>query len=66
MNLHRRYSISIIGSRPTGVQDAIGEMLDGTRSGTSGTDYHGKIVPKDLVFGNKAPQVSRARGRSAR
>ena len=66
MNLHRRYSISIIGSRPTGVQDAIGEMLDGTGSGTSGTDYHGKIVPKDLVFGNRAAQVSRALGRSTR
>ena len=51
MNLHRRYSISIDGSQPTGVQDAAGEMLDGTRSGTSGTDYHGEIIAKDLVIG---------------
>ena len=63
MNLHRRYSITIDGSRPTGVQDAAGELLDGTRSGTPGTDYHGVIVAKDLVIRSKVPQVSRARRR---
>ncbi len=63
MNLHRRYSIFINGSSPTGVEDAARELLDGTRSGTPGSDYHGKIVPKDLVIGSRVPQVSRARGR---
>jgi hypothetical protein len=58
MNLHRRYSISIDGSRPTGVQDAAGELLDGTRSGTSGTDYVGEIIDKDLVIRSKVSQAS--------
>ena len=58
MNLHRRYSISIDGSRPTGVQDAAGELLDGTRSGTSGTDYAGEIVDKDLVNKKIISQVA--------
>ena len=59
MNLHRRYSISIDGSRPTGVQDAAGELLDGTRTGTTGTDYLGQIIDKDLV---KGPRFRRRRG----
>jgi uncharacterized repeat protein (TIGR01451 family) len=66
MNLHRRYSISINGSSPTGVQDAARELLDGTRSGTPGSDYHGEIVAKDLVIRSRVPQVSRARGRATR
>ncbi len=66
MNLHRRYSISINGSSPTGVQDAARELLDGTHSGTPGSDYHGEIVAKDLVIRGKVPQVSRARGRATR
>jgi hypothetical protein len=66
MNLHRRYSITVLGSRPTGVQDAVGEMLDGSRSGTSGTDYHGEIIAKDLVIRSTVPQVSQAPGRAKR
>ena len=66
MNLHRRYSISIDGSRPTGVEDAAGDLLDGTRSGTSGTDYHGEIVSKDLVRKSIVRQASRARGPAER
>jgi hypothetical protein len=66
MNLHGRYSLFINGSSPTGVEDAARELLDGTRSGTPGSDYHGKIVPKDLVIGSGGVQVSRARGRATR
>jgi hypothetical protein len=66
MNLHRKYSIAIVGSQPTGVEDVAGHMLDGTRSGTSGTDYHGVIIDKDLVRGRMARQASLARGRAKR
>jgi uncharacterized repeat protein (TIGR01451 family) len=66
MNLHRRYSISIMGSSPTGVQDVAGKLLDGTRSGTSGTDYHGEIIAKDLVITSKNPKASLARGPATR
>ena len=66
MNLHRKYSIDIVGSRPTGVEDVAGEMLDGTRSGTSGTDYHGLIIDKDLVIGGAAARAARARARASR
>ena len=66
MNLHRKYSISIVGSQPTGVEDLAGHMLDGTRSGTSGTDYHGVIIDKDLVIRSKVSQASRARGQATR
>ena len=65
MNLHRRYSITIDGSRPSGVEDAAGELLDGTRSGTTGTDYHGEIVAKDLVIASRALHASPARERAA-
>ena len=43
------------------MQDAAGELLDGTRSGTSGTDYHGEIVDKDLVTKKIISQVARER-----
>ena len=33
MNLHRKYSIDVVGSQPTGVEDVAGNMLDGTRIG---------------------------------
>jgi uncharacterized repeat protein (TIGR01451 family) len=66
MDLHRKYSIAIMGSRPTGVEDVAGHMLDGTRSGTSGTDYHGLIIDKDLVIRSKVAQASRARGQATR
>ena len=45
-------------------EDAAGELLDGTRSGTSGTDYHGEIVAKDLVIKTTVSQVSQARQRA--
>ncbi len=64
MNLHRKYSIVVVGSQPTGVEDVAGNMLDGTRSGTSGTDYHGVIIDKDLVIGSAAARASRARARA--
>ena len=60
MNLHRKYSIVIVGSQPTGVEDVAGNMLDGTRSGTSGTDYHGLIIDKDLVIWGAAARAARA------
>jgi uncharacterized repeat protein (TIGR01451 family) len=66
MNLHYRYSITINGSSPTGVQDAGKALLDGAGSGTSGSDYHGVIVAKDLVIETKVPQVARALARKAR
>jgi uncharacterized repeat protein (TIGR01451 family) len=66
MNLHRRYSISINGSSSTGVEDVARELLDGTRSGTPGTDYQGVIIAKDLVITGKVPKVSLVRGRATR
>ena len=66
MNLHRRYSLSVLGSLPTGVQDAVGELLDGTHSGTSGTDYHGEIIAKDLVIRKMVSQASRGSVRATR
>jgi hypothetical protein len=66
MNLHRKYSISVVGSRPTGVEDVAGDMLDGTRTGTSGTDYHGVIIDKDLVIRGAAARAARAHARAKR
>jgi hypothetical protein len=41
-------------------------MLDGTRTGTSGTDYHGVIIDKDLVIRGAAARAARAHARTKR
>ena len=39
VNIHRRYSLTINGTGPSGLMNPSGTLLDGARNGKPGSDY---------------------------
>jgi hypothetical protein len=55
LDLHDLYRITIIGTGPTGLTDPTGNLLDGSGTGQSGSNYIGVLKASELVLGAFVP-----------
>jgi hypothetical protein len=60
LNLHRRFRLTVFGTGPRAVTDALGEPLDGQNNGDPGTNFVTIITARNLVLTTTDPAILRA------
>jgi hypothetical protein len=55
LDVHKRYTLMVVGTGATGVSDTLGTLLDGAHNGKPGSDYVTTITAANLVLGNSVP-----------
>jgi hypothetical protein len=60
LNLHNRFRLTVLGTGPRGVTDAVGDALDGLGNGDPGSSFVTIITARDLVLTTNNPAIIRA------
>jgi virginiamycin B lyase len=61
LNLHNRFRLTVVGTGPGGVSDALGNLLDGQNArGDSGSNFVTIVNAADLVLTTSDPAILRA------
>jgi len=55
LNLHQSYHLSALGTGSSGIADPAGHLLDGAKTGHSGSDYQTNVTAANMVFGSAIP-----------
>ena len=67
LDLHKRYTLTVVGTGAGGVKGVAGNLLDGTNSGRAGSNYVVTVDASDLVVTNPyAPGAAEVRAADAR
>jgi uncharacterized repeat protein (TIGR01451 family) len=55
LNVHYSYRLTVVGTGPTGLTDTSGRLLDGTRTGSPGSNYRATVDWRVVVLGDPHP-----------
>jgi hypothetical protein len=55
LDIHRIYQLTVNGSRPSGLTDTFGTLLDGAGNGQPGSNFVTNLTAANLVLGTQVP-----------
>jgi len=59
INIHHRYTLTVDGTKPGGVTNTTGQLLDGAKTGKPGSNYGASLTWRDLVLDPPSSKTSR-------
>src|SRR5262249_22247930 len=55
VNLHKLYTLTVVGTGARGMSDSSGTLLDGASNGKPGSNFVTKLTEANLVIGGSVP-----------